>query len=242
MASGVFTTYNVTSLQDVPQVYHVGIMRQWLQGLNIDHAKIKKETIRETVRALQEHFDNNIEILLKTNETQKVDCIPGNQERVIAWLREKDRNLRLPLLSVVFNNIDQDDSRQKYGQLLSHDKEWDPESRRAIRIISFAPKQTNVEVSLHIWSKYQDDLMQIAEQIELYFRPHLQLKTKYANNSKYFIQGTNDDSVNITDDGNNRILRRTYSLVCETYTIPQKFRITSSGEIEEYNVELHLDG
>jgi len=230
----------IYGLPDDLGTYYTGIIREWLNDLERNATKVKSETIRETIKALQTIFSSKLLIIRIDGTEQLVDCIPGNQERVIAALRNVDRNLQLPITSIKFNGIDQIAERKKYKNLIVATSEWSEKEQRAIRIISFVPKQINIGLSLSIWSKYQDDLLQLTEQIEYLFRPDIQIITKFADNSKVFLNVDSNDSVEIIGDGEQRVLRRTFSLTCETYLHSPKFRITNTGEIEKFNSEIQI--
>ena len=81
---------------------------------------------------------------------------------------------------------------------------------------------------------------QLCEQIRLLFNPHLVIKNSYTNTALAFIESESDDSTLETTDRQERIIRRTFSIKLEGWIPNPKFIITSTGEIQEFNIDSTL--
>ena len=194
------------------------------------------DTLRETTKAFRRYLERNIHFLDEESEYKKVDVIYAYPERAIAQFN-RDKNLRLPIVSVGLESIDHNEERLRYTPMVSFSTVWDEKERRAIRIAQFLPKQVEIYYSLNIWTKYQEDLNQILEAVELEFQPHLELSTKYADNVKFFIDNREDLTDVVVQSGEQRILRFAFTIKCETYIPHKSYRVTNTGQIEEWHTE-----
>ena len=82
-----------------------------------------------------------------------------------------------------------------------------------------------------------EDMDQLAQQIRLRFNPSIQLNTKFSKGSKAFLASeTNNYSLQL-GDREDRIIKKTFTAAVETYVRSPKYKVTSTGEIEEFNLE-----
>lgn len=203
--------------------------------------KMDKKTVlplngyKEIVRYLINQF-NNLPYLNHELETILAKCRYGNPERTIAKFKEDD-NMILPLITISQNSIVESEERRRLSSLIMHTTYWDEEKQRAERIISLCDRPVTIQYNINIWAKYMEDMDQLAQQIRLRFNPSLQLSTKFSEDSKVFlVSETNNYSLQV-GDREDRIIKKSLVASVETYIRNPKYKITSTGEIEEFNLE-----
>lgn len=165
-----------------------------------------------------------------------VRCIHANPERTIGKLKQ-DNNIILPIISINQNSSTNADTRRRGAPQIVNETFWSDEKKRAVRVISEAPRAVDIEYGINIWTKYKANLDQILEQIRLLFNPHLVVKNSYTNVAQAYIDQESDNSTVEVGDREERIVRRTLSIKLEGYIPNPKFLITSTGEIEELNLD-----
>jgi hypothetical protein len=172
------------------------------------------------------------------SETELVDikCVHANPERTIGKLNQ-DNNIILPIVSINQNESINADSRRRGAPQIVSESFWSDEKKRAVRVISEAPRAVDIVYGINVWSKYKANMDQICEQIRLLFNPHLVVKNSYTNTALAFIDTEQDNSTVETSDRQERILRRTFNIKLEGYVPNPKFLITNTGEIEELNID-----
>lgn len=169
-------------------------------------------------------------------DVKEIPCWHGNPERVVARLKQ-DSLIILPVASIIRISDSDSNQRRRHDRLIQFDTYLDKTKNRAIRVASLAPTPTNVTYKLSLWTKYHEDMDQLAEQVKRMFNPHLRLKTKEDRNSPvYLVQESSNIDVTIAD-GKDRLIRRSFMLSLETYIPNPKFMITNSGEIKEFNLD-----
>lgn len=197
--------------------------------------RVYKETLRELLNIFNSTYytDGN-------GKQVKILCIPSNQERPVAS-QFPGNNIILPSLSVGETSTSNSDERRKYSPMLVHEKYWDEDKQRAVRILSLAPRPINISYKLNIWTKYQEDMDQIKEYVFLLFNPDLEIATQHNYNTKAFLEGESDISEIDVPDSKDRILKKTITFKVETYIPSPKFLYTSTGKIESFNYEFEID-
>jgi|TARA_R110002020_G_scaffold146881_4_gene321854 hypothetical protein len=211
--------------------------------LNLLQSKAKKSAIplngyKEIVRFLISRF-NNLPFLNESNETVLAKCRYGNPERTIAKLKDHD-NIIVPLLTISQNNVVEAPTRQRYFSVLQYRSYWDDEKRRAMRIVSLADRPVTIQYNINIWTKYMEDMDQLSQQVRAEFNPSIQLNTNFSKDSKVFLSAeTNNYSFSVADK-EDRIIRKTFVVSVETYIKNPDYLITSSGKIEEFNLDTEL--
>tara|TARA_Y100000034_G_scaffold110262_1_gene142272 strand:+ start:121 stop:684 length:564 start_codon:yes stop_codon:yes gene_type:complete len=173
------------------------------------------------------------------NEIVPVVCSHGNPERVIAKIKEKS-NIILPVITISQTTTDNDDNRQRYAPMLSVNSVWNDKKQRAERTVGFIDRPITILYKINIWTKYNSDMGQIAEQIRLLFNPAREIPTKFNTLAKATIEGENDINETDAQDTSDRVLRKEILIEVQTYVPSPKFLITSSGKIESFNVEAEL--
>lgn len=196
--------------------------------------KVYKDTLRAVLFLM-----GNMEYIDREGKVMSIKSHHANPERAIAKIKEKG-NIILPVISVSQTNTQNADDRQRYAPVLVHEKYWDDDQRRAIRILSMAPRPIDVYYDVSIWTKYVEDIDQIMEQIRLLFNPSYEIETAKNTLTKAFIDDESNESSFNVGDGQDRIVKRIVTLRVETYVPNPKFLITSTGQIEKFNGEIEL--
>tara|TARA_R110002051_G_scaffold71943_4_gene130079 strand:- start:1784 stop:2527 length:744 start_codon:yes stop_codon:yes gene_type:complete len=172
------------------------------------------------------------------SDTKLVDvkCIHANPERAVAKMKQEN-NIILPIISINQNSSANADDRRRGAPQIVNDTFWSEEKKRAVRVISEAPRAVDIEYGINIWAKYNANLDQIVEQIRLLFNPHLVIKNSYTNLAQAYLDQETDKSTVETSDRQERILRRSFTVKLESYIPNPQFIITSTGEIEELKMD-----
>jgi len=165
-----------------------------------------------------------------------VKCIHANPERAIAKLKQEN-NIILPIISISQNSSSNADNRRRAAAQIINETFWSEEKKRAVRIISEAPRAVDIEYNINVWCKYKADLDQLVEQVRLLFNPHLIVKTAYTNVAQAYIEQEADKSSLETSDRQERVVRRSFTLKLEGYIPNPRFIVTSTGEIEEFKLD-----
>lgn len=193
---------------------------------------------KESLRSMIASF-NDVGYMDSEEKFNDIKCVHANAERAIAKLKQEN-NIILPILSIAQTVSDNDNTRQKNESLLVHEKLWDAEKHRAIRVLSLAPRAVNIKYQLNIWTKYMADMDQILEQIRLKFNPEMQVPTKFSTLAKAYLDSEEAIGQVIATDKEDRILKKQMSIVLRTYIPNPKFLFTSTGEIEEFKNQTTL--
>ena len=190
---------------------------------------------KEIVRFLIYKFNNMVYINYEL-ELVEVRCKYGNPERTIAKLTEHD-NHTLPLITISQNSIVEANDRRRNKALFTNETIWDEEKQKAQRVIGWCDRPVTIQYNLNIWAKYMEDLDQLAQKVRTVFNPNLTLKTAFTNDSPVFLESEDNNYSFTLADREDRILRKAFTLNVETYIKSPKYKITSTGKMEEINVE-----
>ena len=190
---------------------------------------------KEIVRFLINEF-NGLPYLNEEMETVTSKCRYGNPERTVAILNQED-NMILPLVTVSQNSIVESEDRRRYFPVIMNTTYWNEEKHKAERVISMCDRPVTISYNINIWAKYMEDMDQLSQQVRLRFNPSIQLKTSFSSDSKVFLTSeTNNYSFSLADR-EDRIIRKTFVASVETYIRSPKYLVTSTGQIEEFNIE-----
>lgn len=188
---------------------------------------------KESLRSML-HIFGNMYYLDGNGNRVKVNCSHGNPERIAGRLKA-DNTLILPMITIVETQTDSDPERMRYQNIIS-ETEWDPQERRAKRVLSLPPRPIKITYEVNIWSKYKADMDMLRSNIFSLFSPDINIETQYSVYNKAFINSEREvGSVTATDTGD-RILQKAISVTLETYIPTPKFLFTSTGEIKEFSV------
>jgi len=194
---------------------------------------------KEIVRFLINEF-NDLPYLNDELETVRVKCRYGNPERTIAKLNQAN-TLILPIITVSQNSIIESSNRQRYFPVVMHTTYWNKDKQKAERIISLCDRPVTILYNINVWAKYMEDMDQLSQQIRLRFNPSIQLNTKFSADSKVFLTSeTNNFSFSL-GDREDRIIRKSFTASVETYIRSPKYLISSTGQIEEFNLEVLIE-
>jgi hypothetical protein len=215
------------------------VLREILEKSNASTGMYIQKVYKDSLREFISIF-SNIYYIDKDNNPIKIKCFHGNQERVIAKTTLGD-NITLPVITITESSTSNNDERRKYSKLLVHEKYWDKDKNRAIRILSLAPRPVDITYEINIWTKYKQDLDQIRESIFTMFNPDLEIKTNKSYYTKAFLVDESDISQVEVSDLQDRVLRKKLSVNLETYIPNPRFLYTSTGKIEEFNFEVEIE-
>jgi hypothetical protein len=82
------------------------------------------------------------------------------------------------------------------------------------------------------------DMDQILEQVRLKFNPEMNVPTEYSTLAKAFLQSEEAVGSMTASDKEDRVIKKTMNIVLRTYIPSPKFLVTSTGEIEEFKIEV----
>ena len=133
-----------------------------------------------------------------------------------------------------------DSNRLRPDSTVIFEKYIDKVSNRAIRVASLAPAAVNITYKLSVWSKYQEDMDQISEQIRRSFNPQFLIETKHSDQTNAYLSDEENETELRIADGQDRIIRRVFNISVEGYITNPKFVITNTGKIESFNNEIHI--
>ena len=152
---------------------------------------------------------------------------------------KQEANFILPVASVYRLGNKSDQDRRRSASLIVYDKYWDTEKQRAVRVARLAPIPVNITYRLNIWTKYQEDMDHITEQVHRVFNPDLDIATSYNNSTKAFLIEESENSETDIPDGQDRVIRKVFTIDVQSYVPNPRFVITNTGKIEEFNAEIY---
>lgn len=193
---------------------------------------------RETLRSLI-NVMGSLYYLDGNSNRINAKCTHGNPERIVSRLRA-DNTLILPLVSVSESSTSNAEDRRRNSNIIISEKKWDPNTRRAIRVISVAPRPVTITYEVNLWAKYKSDLDTLRAGVYSLFSPDLDIKTKYSDYNKAFIVSERDGGSVIAGDAQDRVLKKSITISLETYIPSPKFQITNTGEILDMNFEVKI--
>lgn len=170
---------------------------------------------------------------------KKVPCWHGSSERVISKLKQES-SIVLPIVSIYRTTDVLADKRRRNESQIIFDTYFDKVKNRAVRVASIAPAPVDVNYRVNIWTKYQEDMDQLSEQLRRYFNPDILIQTKHNTQTVGFLKEESSNIDVALPDGQDRIIRRSFEIVVESYIPNPKFVITSTGKIETFNAEIYL--
>lgn len=192
----------------------------------------------ETMRAMINKFSNLVYYDGK-NDVKDIKCYHGNPERAVAKYFQEN-NIILPAITISQTSTETDSKRSRYHATILQEKYWNPDTQRAIRLLSFPPTPVNIAYGVNIWAKYKIDMDQILEQIRVLFNPSCEIETPFNTLTKGFLISEEDNSELETGDGADRVIKKSIIIEVETYIPSPKYFITSTGKIETFNIETVL--
>ena len=237
--SGLLTTWDASAYESRSNRWDTreGDVRKLLYEMTQAKQNISfiyKESLRSMIASF-----NDVGYIDSEEKFNSIKCVHANAERAIAKLKQEN-NIILPILSIAQTISANDNERQKTESLLVHEKYWDAEKYRAIRVLSFAPRAVNIRYQLNIWTKYMADMDQILEQVRLKFNPEMQVPTEFSTLAKAYLDSEEAVGQVTATDKEDRILKKQMNIVLRTYIPNPKFLFTSTGKIEEFKIQTTL--
>jgi hypothetical protein len=198
-------------------------------------ANVYKESLKELISLFGglHYFDGN-------NNKVRVKATYGSPER-IASRAKADNTLILPLISIVESGTSNSDERLRYRPVLINETSWDSKNLRALRVLSFPPRPVNLSYEINIWSKYKADMDMLRSSIFGKFNPDVNIRTRYSDFNKCFIESEQDLGSVIAQDSQDRVLQKSITVTLETYIPSPKFTVTNTGEITSFHHEVVLE-
>lgn len=196
------------------------------------------EIYKDTLQFLINRFSDFVYIN-DQDELTRVPCWHGSSERVVAKLKQES-TIVLPVMSVFRSGNTVDAARRRSSSLIVYDKYWDKDKQRAVRVVNLSPVPINISYKLNVWTKYQEDMDQITEQIHRAFNPDIEIKTKYNSTTKAFLTSESDSNEANIPDAQDRVIKKVFDISVESYIPNPKFVITNTGKIESYNSEVYI--
>jgi hypothetical protein len=194
---------------------------------------------KESLRAML-HVMGDLYYIDGNGNKVKVKCTHGNPERMASRL-VADNTMELPLISISEVSTTNSDERRRHSHILISEKEWDPKTRRATRIVSLAPRPINISYEINIWTKYRSDMDMLRSTIFTMFNPDLEVRTKFSDYNRAFLIDERDLGSLAGSDGEDRVIQKAVTVSLETYIPTPKFRVTSSGEIDAFKYDVTID-
>ena len=170
---------------------------------------------------------------------QDIEVFFANQERAVAKITES-KNLRLPVVSVAIINTQEDVNRRKPDFNVVMERKFDVTTRRAMRVVSLAPKALNLMYRINLWGKYIEDINQLSEQVENLFRPSLRVATSFGNSTPAFIAYSTDQSTLTAGDRQDRIVQKAFTINVEGYLPQNKYILATNGKIKSLIIPTEL--
>jgi len=196
------------------------------------------EIYRETLEYLINIFSQYVYIN-DQDELKRVPCWHGNTERVVAKLRQ-EHNIILPVVSVFRVGNTNDKNRRRTSSMIVYDKYWDNEKQRAVRVARLAPIPVSINYRLSVWTKYQEDMDQLTEQIHRDFNPDMSIQTSFNTSTKAYLENESPTNEVLAPEGQDRLIRKSFDVTVESYIPSPRFVITNTGKIEEFNSEVYF--
>jgi len=210
-------------------------LNSYVQQLIEEYSKGNHDTIdfhREYLSSLMEIF-KDLEVIDPSGKIHDdIEVIHGTSERAIAKIKE-DRNLRIPIISVVSNDLEIAIERRRPDFNTVIERMYDPKTRKAYRVISLSPKAVNVNFRVNIFDRYVENLNQLIEQIEMKFNPYALVKTKFGESTYAYLTDWSDQSIPVAGDRQNRLLMKSCLISLEAYMPTKKYLMTASDKIHE---------
>lgn len=214
-----------------PYVYYKRVLADLTSKHGIRVTRVYYETLRALVNAF-----NNLYVLDGNNRLTKVHCTMGKGERSVLS-KIKKANLVLPTMSIVQTISEKNEDRRHYESKLIVDTVWNEDIQRAQRVLSFAPVPVDIYYTIGVWGEYNDDMDQLASQIQLLFNPTMDVVTPLSDLTKAYLEEEEDLTTISVGDREKRILRKEFTIRVQAYIPNPKFMVTNTGKIHTFAIE-----
>lgn len=187
---------------------------------------------RQTIQDLINVF-STLHILDPEKKKVPIKCTYGSASRIVGSLKVGD-TLTLPLITISKEKNQTPNDRNRYESIIVHEKYWDDEKQRAIRLLTLPPRPIDIIFNVNIWTKYVEDMDQLSTQVFLKFNPSLDIWTDKSLLTKAFLTEENKINTYFANSMEDRTLQKGYTITVHTYVTYPKFKITSTGQIERF--------
>lgn len=203
-----------------------------------DDSSFKQDYYKEVLRTLL----GQVKINFINDQDQRVDVKihHGRQDRLVAKKFE-DNNLILPYATVYQSGVENHSDRLRSHQTIIARSVWDDDKQRAVRVISLADVPVKLTYKLSVWARYLGDMDQIAASIRSKFHPDLILKTPHSSVTKAFLGNEEDDGSVDARDREDRLIRKNFEIVIETFIPQPEYLVTSTGKIEKFITDADIN-
>ena len=151
-----------------------------------------------------------------------------------------ENNLILPYATVYQSGVENHSERLRSHQTIVARTVKDPVSLRYQRVISLADVPVKLTYKLSVWARYLGDMDQIAASIRSRFNPDMILKTPHSSVTKAYLSNEEDDGAVDARDREDRLIRKNFDIVIETYIPQPEYLLTSTGKIEKFNTDIDI--
>jgi len=215
-----------------PSVYFRNIVKE------LRDSGYKSDFTREYTSQLLSMF-SGLRYINAESKIVEVTTIYGSPERAVGKRNEK-LSLILPLASLTIHSFAEGAERQKYEPLINFETIFDKNEQRHKRVVSLLPKPVKLNYQFNLYSKFIEDLNQLAEKIELKFNPSLKIPVSFDSQAQAFVTDRQEAVSTILGDRQDRVVKRSFVFSIETYIPAERFLVTNTGHIEKFNQELFL--
>jgi hypothetical protein len=212
------------------------LMSQLISMMEND-SSFKHDYYKELLRTLLHQIP--LSYINDQGERVDVKMHHGRQDRLVAKMFQEN-NLVLPYSTIYQSAVENDTDRHRTSLNLLARSVWDDDSQRAIRVISLPDVPVKLTYRLSVWTRHLGDLDQIAAQIRSRFHPDITLQTPWSHLTKAYLTQEEDDGSIDAQDREDRVLRRNFDITIHTYIPSPEYRVTSSGKIEKFSIDVDI--
>ena len=203
-----------------------------------DDSSFKQDYYKELLRTLL----GQVKINFINDQDQRVDVKihHGRQDRLVGKMFQEN-NLILPYATVYQSGVENDINRMRSNQSLIYRSVWDENKQRALRIVSLADVPVKLTYKLSVWARYIGDMDQISASVRSKFHPDIILQTPHSHVTKAYLSNEEDDGSVDARDREDRLIRKSFDIVIETFIPQPEYLVTSTGKIEKFTTEVDVD-
>lgn len=203
-----------------------------------NNATLSPFIYKEVIRSLISLFGNLYYLDGEGNLT-RVKATHAAPERAVAK-KFQENNMILPIITLHQVTAKSDEKKRRYDNVLIQTTSWDEDTQRAERIISHADVPVSITYSVNLWTKYMEDMDQLAQNIRVKFNPSLTVVTPFTNSLTVFLKDESSSNTLVDGDREDRLLRKSFSVEAELYIPSPRFKVTSTGRIEKIVSDIWL--
>lgn len=198
----------------------------------------KKDFYKDLLRSLLSqlkltHFDDK-------GDSVEVKLHHGRPDRATAK-KFHENNIILPYMTVSLTRVETGKLGGRTNDTIVDYSWWNNSTNRAERIISRPDIPVKLNYTLSLWTKYISDMESLSEALRSKFLPAMLLRTRESNQIKAFLSSETDISKLEVADKEDRVIQKTFNISLECFIPSPKYKITSTGKIEQFNAEIGLD-